>query len=361
MREDNKLTFFTPGPAQLYPTVEEHYKNAFNQNIGSISHRSAMFRKIYQHTDEQLKELLGVPKENAILFTSSATEVWERLIMNLVEFETYHLVNGSFSSKFYDFAKKLSKVANQFEKKFGEGFDAIECEVPEFSELIACCANETSAGVQMKADQIHRLKKANKNKFLAVDMVSSAPYVNLDYSLVDTAYFSVQKAFGMPAGLGIWIANEAMLERANQLKAKGQAIGTYHSLPALWKNYQNYETPETPNVMAIYVLGKVAEDLNKIGIAKIRRETERKARLLYEFAMNSDQFDVFVENPDHRSNTVIVLNSKENSANLIKRIKDEYQMVIGSGYGAYKESQIRIANFPAVNVDEVQALIQVLQ
>jgi len=55
-------TFFTPGPAALFPTVEAHYAEAFRQNIGSISHRSSAFRKIYQHADEQLRILFGLPK-----------------------------------------------------------------------------------------------------------------------------------------------------------------------------------------------------------------------------------------------------------------------------------------------------------
>ena len=98
-------TFFTPGPAALYPSVEAHYAEAFRQNIGSISHRSAAFRKIYQHADEQLRILFGLPKETAVLFTGSATEIWERAIMNTVEHESFHLVNGSFSKKFFDFSK----------------------------------------------------------------------------------------------------------------------------------------------------------------------------------------------------------------------------------------------------------------
>jgi len=32
-------------------------------------------------------------------------------------------------------------------------------------------------------------------------------------------------------------------------------------------------------------------------------------------------------------------------------------MILGAGYGKLKETQIRIANFPAVNMDQVQALI----
>jgi phosphoserine aminotransferase len=35
--------------------------------------------------------------------------------------------------------------------------------------------------------------------------------------------------------------------------------------------------------------------------------------------------------------------------------------VVGSGYGSYKEKQIRIANFPAVNLEQTQHLIKILQ
>ena len=43
-------------------------------------------------------------------------------------------------------------------------------------------------------------------------------------------------------------------------------IGSYHSLPSLWSKYKTYETPATPNVLGIYLLGKIAEDMNRKGI-----------------------------------------------------------------------------------------------
>jgi phosphoserine aminotransferase len=274
-----------------------------------------------------------------------------------VEHESFHLVNGSFSKKFFDFAKDLHKYANSMHKPFGEGFDAAEVEVPEYAELICCTANETSSGVQMRASEIHKIKKANKDKFVAVDMVSSAPYPNLDFGLVDSAFFSVQKSFGMPAGLGVWFANEAMLEKSERMKKHEGIVGTYHSLPSLWENYKNFETPETPNVMAIYVLGKVAEDFNRVGVDTMRKETDKKAKALYDFAKKSDNFEIFVENENHRSATVVVLNCKEGSSKVISTIKERSDMIIGSGYGKLKETQIRIANFPAVNLEQVQSLI----
>ncbi|MEY4384192.1 MAG: Phosphoserine transaminase [Bacteroidota bacterium] len=360
MSVQNKL-FFTPGPAGLFPTVQGHYEQAFRENIGSISHRSSTFRKIYQHADEQLRTLFNLPKETGVLFTGSATEVWERVIMNTVEHESFHLVNGSFSKKFFEFSQQLHKYAHSFQKPFGEGFDANEVNVPEYAELICCTTNETSSGVQMRVQEIHKLKKSNKDKFMVVDMVSSAPYTNLDFNLVDSAFFSVQKAFGMPAGLGVWFANEAMVEKAKRIQQHEGIIGTYHSLPSLWENYKKFETPETPNVLSIYVLGKVAEDFNRIGAETIRKETEKKAKALYDFAQKSNQFDIFVENETHRSQTVVVLNCKENSSKVIQALEDQTGMVVGAGYGKLKESQIRIANFPNVNLEQVQELIENLK
>ncbi len=357
-----RKTYFTPGPAELFPTVEKHYKDAFELQLGSISHRSQSFRDIYKHTTEQLRILMNIPETHGIFFTGSATEIWERLIQNTVEHESFHLVNGSFSKKFYDFSVELNKYAHKLEKPFGEGFDNAEIVVPEYAELICATANETSSGVQMRPAEIHKLKRANKDKFICVDMVSSAPHPDLDFNTVDSAMFSVQKSFGMPAGLGCWIVNPAMLEKAERMKTHENQVGTYHSLPSLFKNFAKYETPETPNILGIYVLGKVAEDMNAIGIDTIRKQTEKKAKMLYEFADKSDFLEVFVKNPEHRSQTVVVVNVKEKSAvNIIKQVQNDVNMVIGSGYGDFKDTQLRIANFPAVSLGQVEKLIEALR
>jgi phosphoserine aminotransferase len=354
-------TYFTPGPAAMYPTVEKHYQEAFNLQLGSISHRSAQFRSIYQHTVEQLRLLLNIPEANGVFFTGSATEIWERIIQNTVEQESFHLVNGSFSQKFYDFSGQLGHFAHKLEKPFGQSFDYQEINIPKYTELICTTANETSSGAAMLPADIHKLKRSHKNKLLAVDMVSAAPYPEFDFSLVDTALFSVQKCFGMPAGLGLWIANQACLDKALHISKKDISIGTYHSLPSLWKNFEKFETPETPNVLAIYVLGKVAEDMNRIGIKNIRKETDKKAKLIYNFLASSPHFSAFVQNPNHQSQTVIVANLLSHAAaNVIAAVKEK-NMVLGAGYGNFKNTQIRIANFPAVNVAEVEQLVELLK
>ncbi|QJW90955.1 aminotransferase class V-fold PLP-dependent enzyme [Spirosoma taeanense] len=356
-----KYTYFTPGPAELYPTIYEHLQTAIDEQIGSISHRSQRFRDIYKFADEQLRTLLSIPSTHGIFFTGSASEVWERILFNCVEHESFHLVNGSFSRKFYDYANALHKFAHLFEKPFGEGFDSTEIEVPDYAELVSLTHNETSSGVQMRPTEMHKLKRKYPKKLFCVDMVSSAPYPELDFSLIDSAFFSVQKAFGMPAGLGVWIASQTCLEKAERLqKYDSMIIGAHHTLPTLWKHYQTFETPATPNVLFIYLLGKIVEDFNKIGIDTLRKQTDEKARMLYKFLDSSDAYEPFVKQERHRSQTVIVANTKEPSATVIARAK-EAGMVVGSGYGKLKDSQIRIANFPAVSAEQVNALIEQLK
>lgn len=351
--------FFTPGPAELFPTFPQHVQSFVDGQLGSISHRSGQYRDLHAFTVDQLRLLLNVPKTHQILFLGSASEAWERIELNCVERESFHLVNGSFSKKFYEYAIALKRSATKLQKPMGQGFDLSEINVPASTELIGLAHNETSSGVQMPVEDIHKLKRDNPDKLIAVDMVSSAPYPDLDYSLIDTSFFSVQKAFGLPAGLGVWIVNEKCLEKANQLKKK-QTIGAHHDLPTLWKNAENNETPSTPNVMGIYLLGKIAEDMNRIGVSTIRKETEHKASLLYNFVERHASFQPSVKEAAHRSQTVVVANTIQPSSEVITALKAK-GLVVGSGYGEYKNSQLRIANFPATSTEQIELLISELE
>ncbi len=350
-----KQTYFTAGPAELYPRFEEFLQEAVDQQLGSISHRSGQFKKICQHTDEQLRTLLQIPAEHAIMYTGTASEIWERILLNCSELETFHLVNGSFSKKFWQYAEDLGRHAHIFKKEAGQGFSYGEIEVPEYAEVICTTQNETSSGVQMREADIHKLKRSHSGKLIAVDMVSSAPIPELDFSVVDTAFFSVQKSFGMPAGLGVWIANEACLASANDI-AERQSIGAHHRLPEMWQQSREYQTPSTPNVLGIYILGRIAEDMNRTGIEQIRKTTDAKARRLYSYFEKKEGFSIGVENPEHRSRTVAVINTAKPSSEIIEALKAK-NLVIGSGYGANKASQIRISNFIANSEEQIETLL----
>ncbi len=135
------MNFLTPGPSQLYFTVEDHIKRALKENICAISHRSKAFQQIISHTISQIRELMSVPENYYIVFTASATEIWERSIQSLVGEHSFHLVNGSFSQKYHETAVLLKKNAQKYEVALGKGFEISEIHIPSETELICLTHN----------------------------------------------------------------------------------------------------------------------------------------------------------------------------------------------------------------------------
>lgn len=352
----NKI-FFTPGPTQLFYTYQDHFKEAIKQDVPSISHRSKNFIKIFQETCENLKVLLELTDDHHIYFTGSANEIWERIIQNLVIGKSHHFINGDFAQKFHDFARQYKKSPTQTTVDNGQPYDSLD--IPEMTELIGITFNETSNGFMFPPEDIYTIQKNNPDCLMAVDGVSAIPSIPLDFKYIDTAFFSVQKCFGMPAGLGVWIANEKCLAKAEQAESDGVITGSYHSLSTLAKYAKKYQTPETPNVLAIYILGKIAEDMLRRGMNHLRNETIYKSTILYSMLEEHTTMKPFITHKNHRSRTVIVADAHAGSEQIITKC-NEKGWVLGSGYGEYKATQLRIANFPMHSKEQVEQLCDFL-
>ena len=349
---------FTPGPSQLYFTVEDHVRIAFRDGIPTLSHRSKSFEKLYQDAVEGLRELLGLPADYHIFFTGSATEIWERLIQNLVDEKSFHLVNGAFSKRFFEIASQLGKTPEKIEVANGEGFTPV-INIPNDTELIAITQNETSTGVSVPLDLIYNLKIQNPHAIVAVDAVSSLPFPAFDYTKLDSVFFSVQKGFGLPAGLGVWMMNDRCISTAEVLQSNGIHIGTYHSLPTLKSFAVKNQTPETPNVLGIYLLGLVVKDMLRRGIETIRRETDYKAALLYHALEKHSEISPFVKEAHHRSRTVIVAETGSHTEQVTQKLIAN-GLQPGDGYGPAKKSQLRFANFPTHSKEQFELLVDTL-
>lgn len=351
-----KFTSFIPGPSQLYPTVPHHIRNAVDQQILSWSHRSEDFRQLCENTVQRIKEVMAAPGNVHVFFLGSATEAMERIIQNTVERRSFHLVNGSFSKRFYTIASQLGKEPEKLDAEPGKPFDFDRACIPNDVELLCFTHNETSMGIRVNMDDIRHMKQQHPDALVAVDVVSSAPCVDLDWRIVDCAFFSVQKCFGSPAGLGVLIVNDSALEKSKNLEVKGISIGSYHSFTSLLEEAKRSQTPETPNVLGIYLLGKVCEDFLESGIDVIKKRTEEHAALLYDFFEAHPVIRPFVEDPRARSQTVVVAQTPGGSKRIISSLKRD-GFVIGSGYGTYKDTHIRIANFPAHSTEDLQNVI----
>ena len=354
-----KKIFFTPGPSALYFTVEMHLKEALKHQVMEINHRSKQAEGYFQSAVENLKELMSIPEDYSIFFLSSATEIWERQLQNLVIEKSHHFTYGAFSQRFYDFGQKLGYNATKSQADFGQIPPVNYDQIPEDAELISMALNETSTGASFLAEDIYRIAENRPNAIIAVDGVSAFPVIDLDFSKVDSAYFSVQKCFGLPAGLGVWIVSPRAIEKAKKKLAAGHSIGAYQAIPNLLKNAQKYQTTFTANVLDIFLLSKVTGDMLEKGVDVIRREANYKAALLQHTVDQHPLLSHFVENKKHRSKTVVVANTANDSSELINSL-DSKGFVVGNGYGGYKGKQIRIASFPTHSKEQIELLVDTL-
>lgn len=348
--------YFTAGPSQLHALYNIFHQEAIQLGLGSINHRSDAFRQIYQHTDAAIRKLMNLPDDVHIYFTGSATEIWERIVLNLIHEYSFHLVNGSFSKRFYEFSKAGKKQATAYYAPHGEGFSISEINYPDQIEVICTTQNETSSGVCLPNHFYSSLRKQSPDAIIAADLVSIAPISNISFHDIDTAFFSVQKAFGMPPGLGVWLVNE----RCRIHASKSLHPGIHHTIASFEKNYQCWETPSTPHIVGIYILGKIAAHFYETGLTHIQTQIYTKAQLLYTFGEQSTNFTCTVQQKHVQSPTIIVLQTNVDSKIIIQRLQAK-GLHVSSGYGETKNREIRIANFPATTVQDIKMLIHELE
>lgn len=354
-----RRVYFTPGPSGLYFTVEHHIKHAIKYGITSISHRSKQFEEIFKEAETNLKALVQLPDDYQLVFTSSASEIWEKMADGLISNKSLHIVNGAFSKKFYSVVNNLDKQTEIIESAWGD--------LPEFNtqankkyDVVGVTHNETSTGVRTPLANLYLLKEQHPESILAVDAVSSLPVVDLDYSKVDTVYASVQKAFGLPAGLGVWLINHKTEELARNLNDSGKVRQTPHNIVSLIDQARKHQTPSTPNILGIYLFSQVVKDMIDRGIQQIRNDTIYKSAILYNMLDQHDVIKPFVNDKTLRSDTIIVVDSGERTDDLLTYLS-KHKLEVGNGYGKMMGKQIRIANFPTHSKEQFEMLVDLIE
>jgi phosphoserine aminotransferase len=354
---------FTVGPSQLHPAVPGALQEAFRTGLPSWSHRSDAFRQEVAGTVEALSELLGVPDGWRILLLGSATEAMERVAQGVVGGggRSFHLVNGAFARRFRAVVRNVGGEAGGIEAEDGLGFHLPSVEVPEGTRLLVLTQNETSTGVALDPEGIRSLALRHREVLTAVDAVTALPTQPLALDAVDAAFFSVQKLFGLPAGLGVLIASPRLVEEVRRRMDAGRSGGGFLHLPALAEAADRQETPATPNMLGIHLLGVVARDFLRRGLWAIRRDArESEARI--RAAARAVGWDPFPPEERDRSGTVLVFRLPEGRRGEGERGRLRAAgFEVSAGYGANRDRLVRIANFPSHTPDAVDALARAIE
>lgn len=346
---------FAPGPSKVYDALPKYLQDAYAQGILSANHRSAVFMDLYRETEQLFRDKLQVPADFTLLFTSSATESWEIISQSLVEHSSYHLYSGSFGKKWLEYAQYIIPTTQGHKLGANESIPVDHLQLGPEVDLIAVTQNETANASQVPMSVLKALGARYPEKMIAVDTTSSMGGIALDFSLADVWYASVQKCFGLPAGLGILLLSG----KAKAKVARKGEKGRYNSLSFMLENAASYQTHYTPNVLGIYLLFRVLQDMDPI--AKVDTRLRQRMEALEQTISQSTVFQLLVDNPATRSTTVAAISGEEQAIVAIKKAAEKEGMQLGGGYGPLKSSSFRIANFPAITDAEFMRLVDFLK
>jgi phosphoserine aminotransferase len=344
---------FYPGPSRVHDAVPKYVSDAFKKGILSMNHRSAEFMQISERVITLLKQKLNIPKDYTIFYTSSATECWEIITQSIVKEKSTHFYSGAFGEKWFDYTKRLKPAAE------GVRFDSetkLNAKTITLSsgDVICLTHNETSNGTQVRDSIIKSIKKNNPDQLVAVDATSSMGGVAIDFTSADIWLASVQKCFGLPAGLGLLVCSPAAMQRSAALGEKNH----YNSLTFMNAMMEKWQTPFTPNVLGIYLLMRVLEKMP--AIEKTDAQLQKRYGDWIKFLATRKSIEHLVQNPDVHSITVLPVKGTPESVVNIKHQAKKRGILLGEGYGDLKTSTFRIANFPAIRATEITVLKQFL-
>ncbi len=346
------LTFY-PGPSKLYPSVEKHLSEAYRSGILSMNHRSGAFMDLLSQTILSLKHKLNIPPEYEVYFTSSATECWEIISQSLVQAGSLHCYNGAFGQKWHEYSSRLTPACQPYAFDLNEEVNSVPDDLLSKAEVLCLTHSETSNGTAL-SDRSMATLRHQFGGVIAVDATSSMAGLALPWLLADVWFASVQKCFGLPSGLGILVVSPKAIRKAEQ---KGDRA-YYNSLLFIRDNFLKNQTPFTPNILGIYLLGKIMEEVAYLD--QVAAKTQQRANAWYQF-LSENTYSLLVENPEVRSQTVIAVEGEARAIQKLKEAALREGILLGSGYGKWKTTTVRIANFPAISEKDIGTLMAFLQ
>jgi phosphoserine aminotransferase len=345
---------FSPGPAVLPEPVLAEVQRDFmalpgvGASIVEISHRSKAFEDILKQAEVNLRQLLKIPDDYAVLFLQGGA----RLQFSMIPM---NLLGEAHNSATYILTGSWAKYAAKEAVKDGDvligwdggktNYDRVpannELDLSPYAGYVYYTSNETIQGVQFAAEP-----EAGSAP-LVCDASSDFLCRPLDVRKYGLLYACAQKNAG-PAGVTVTIIRKDLLERSSE------------SLPG-YLNYKHHfqegSMYNTPPTFAIYVLMLVTKWLitDVGGLDKMEVRNRAKAKLLYDAIDGAGGFYTGHAQPNCRSlmNVTFRLPSDESTTKFVAGAK-EYGLTELKGHRSV--GGIRASIYNAMPIEGVEQL-----
>ncbi|MFF5211585.1 phosphoserine transaminase [Streptosporangium sp. NPDC000396] len=342
---------FGCGPSKVRPEQLSALASSGAAVLGT-SHRQKPVKSLVGRVRAGLSELFSLPEGyEVVLGNGGTTAFWDIAAFGLVREKSQHLSFGEFSSKFASVVAKAPWLGDPSVIKSEVGTHP-QAQLEEGVDVYALTHNETSTGVAMPIRRV-----GEDGSLVLVDATSGAGGLPVDISETDVYYFAPQKSFASDGGLWIALMSPAALARVEEIAGSGRYVPEFFSLPVAIDNSSKDQTYNTPSVSTLFLLADQIEWMNANGgLAWTTARTADSARRLYTWAEKTSYTTPFAA-PEFRSNVVGTIDfSDDVDAAQVAKVLRANGIVDTEPYRKLGRNQLRIAMFPAIDPDDVEAL-----
>lgn len=307
---------FSAGPSMLPVEVISEVKaelldyGGTGMSVMEMSHRSQAFSRIINEAQRDLRELMQVPDDYAVMFLQGgATLQFSMVPLNLSQNgKADYVLTGSWANKAANEAAKFTNVGIAASSK-EDGYtyipDVKDWQVRDDADYVHVTLNNTIYGTRFSDIP------DTGDVPLVADYSSAILSEEIDVGKFALIYAGAQKNIA-PAGLTIVIARKDVIGLAKP------NVPVYLDYKVHMDAESLYNTPPAFN---IYFAGKVFKKLIDNGGLKAQRVlNEKKARMLYEYIDQSKLFRSPVRAKDRSlMNVVFVTGNAELDKQFIKQ------------------------------------------
>lgn len=337
----------TPGPTPVPPDL----LRALSRPL--FHHRTSRYQRLFREVSEGLKRIFRT-QHPVYTFTASGTGAMEAAMVNFHSpGETVLVVDGGkFGERFWRIARAYGLDVKILKVEYGEAVspEAVEAEVgrnPKIrSVYLELC--ETSTGVVFDVEEIGRRLKG-KGPLLIVDAISGlgADRFEMDRWGIDLTISGSQKGLMLPPGLAFL----AVGPRARERMKEARLHRFYFDLGLYEKALADWDTPFTPAISLVVALREAIKRLEKEGLEKVFRRSERLACYTRK-RLEDLGFELFAKRPSNGVTAVKVPEGVDGEK-LLEWIREKEGITLAGGQGEMKGKVIRIAHMGYIRKPDI--------
>jgi phosphoserine aminotransferase len=355
MQSTKRVHNFGAGPATLpLPVLKQVQEELLDyggtgMSVMELSHRSAAFGEVIEQAEADLRALLELSADHAVLFLQGGASLQFAMVpanLRPTGASADYVMTGNWSRAALKEAAK-GGAARTVGSTESTGFDRIpaqgELDFDPEAAYVHFTSNNTIYGTQWSSEP-----EPPADVPLVCDASSDALSRPIDIGRYGLMYAGAQKNLG-PAGIAVVVLRTDLLERA----PGGLPALLDYRLMAEKRSLYN-----TPPTFAVYVVGRVLKWLRALGgLAEIGKRNEAKAGLLYDAIDASGGFYRGHAQPDSRSRMNVTFRLP--NEDLEKTFVKEAAAADLAGLKGHRSvGGLRASIYNACSIESVRALVE---